>query len=127
MWIALAVAAPVVAAVAWFVVSALPVRRMTRYLAYDSEGVTISATTKVPWKSVSRVEVHTTAAGPWFEDFWIVLKADGRSTIRVPEPLAPRILAGLQSLPGFDNETLLRATATVTKARFVCWTRRPDA
>jgi len=66
-------------------------------------------------------------AGPWFEDFWIVLKVDRRSVVRIPEPLAPRILADLQALPGFDKETLLRATATVTKARFVCWTRRPAA
>lgn len=126
MWIVLAVAAPVAAAVAWFWVSALPIRRMTRHLAYDSDGLTISATRRVSWTSLSRVEVHTTAGGPWFEDFCIVLHVDGRSAVRIPEPLVPRILAGLHALPGFDNETLFRAIATCTKARFACWIRRAD-
>lgn len=123
MWIALTIAAPLAGAIAWFVVGALPVRRMTRHLSYDSEGITISATTKVPWKAISRVEVRTTGAGPWLEDFWIILEVDGRGPVSIPEPLVPMVLGGFQALPGFDNETLLKATGTVAKARFVCWTR----
>ena len=123
MWIALAIAAPMAGAIAWFLVSALPVRRMTRHLSYDSEGITSARGRRCRGGPSREWEVRTTGAGPWLEDFWIILEVDGRGPVRIPEPLAPIVLGGLQTLPGFDNEMLLKATGTVTKARFVCWTR----
>jgi hypothetical protein len=98
-------------------------RRLTRHLSCDSEGIRISATTRVPWHEISRAEIHRNGEGPWLEDFWIVLTVDGRRAIRIPEPLAPLVLRALQGLPGFDNETLLKVSGITESATFVCWTR----
>ena len=98
-------------------------RRLTRHLSCDSEGIRISATTKVPWHEISRAEIHRNGEGPWLEDFWIVLTVDGRRAIRIPEPHAPLVLRALQGLPGFDNETLLKVSGITESAKFVCWSR----
>jgi hypothetical protein len=100
-------------------------RRLTRHFSCDSEGIRISATTKVPWREISRAEIHRNGEGPWLEDFWIVLTVDGRRAIRIPEPLAPVVLRALQALPGFDNETLLKVRGIAESATFVCWSRTP--
>jgi hypothetical protein len=44
-----------------------------------------------------------------------------------PDLLVPRVLPHIQHLPGFDNETLLRAVGSTEKAVFPCWKRSVSA
>lgn len=112
----------VVLLAAWFIF-AMPTRRLVRYLRTDDIGIHLGPSDLIPWRNLREVHVETTAGGPWKEDFFIVLVAGGRRPVRIPEPLAPRILAALQNLPGFDNDALMRAVGSVEKAKFLCWVR----
>jgi hypothetical protein len=69
------------------------------------------------------IRVETTAGGPWFGDYGLVLEADGRRAVRLPEPLVPIVLPSLQLLPNFDNQSLIRAMATTEKVKLSVWSR----
>jgi hypothetical protein len=76
------------------------------------------------WDNLLRVEVLTTNQGPIMTDiFWKLV--DTRATYMVPmgSPGEDRLLRRLQSLPGFNNESLANAMTSVSNAQFLCWER----
>jgi hypothetical protein len=109
------------AASGWIVLVA-PIRRLVRYLAADDVGIRVGRSEVIRWADLREIRVETTAAGPWLEDFFLVLVAGGRRPVRIPDRLVPIVLPSLQRLPSFDNETFLRATGSAEKASFLCWT-----
>jgi hypothetical protein len=122
MWAVIVGGLAILGAVAWLRYVA-PVRTLVRYLDAGTEGIRISRADVIRWPELREISVETTAGGPWFEDFYLVLVSDGRRPVRVPDPLVPAILPAVQRLPNFDNETLIRATGSTEKAKFLCWTR----
>ena len=78
---------------------------------------------QVTWDELEEVVIKTTAAGPYFEDFFLILHGQNGSGCVVPLEQAGTtgLLERLQSLPGFDHEKLIQATASVEEARFTCW------
>ena len=99
-------------------------RRRLAYLAADANGLTIGPGDLIPWSEILEVRVDTTDAGPYDEDLFLVITARGRVAVRIPSPLVPRVLPQIQRLPGFDNETFIKAMSCASNATFVRWIAR---
>ena len=81
-------------------------------------------TEEVRWTELIAVEVVTTDDGPAAEDVFFVLHGSAGGCV-VPQGQMPEgLLERLQALPGFDNEVLIEAMASVDHATFTCWTGR---
>ena len=83
----------------------------------------------VRWDDLVEVGIVTTDAGPWLEDvFWLLSASDGKTGCAVPQEAegADKLLEALQKLPGFDNETVIKAMGSTSNARFVCWRRNAE-
>jgi hypothetical protein len=63
----------------------------------------------------------TTSGGPVEEDVFFVLIYHDGSTKSVPLGEGQDLLAQLQELPGFDNETFIRAMAVTEEGVSVLW------
>jgi hypothetical protein len=124
MWIGIVGGAVLLGMAAWFRFVA-PIRRLVRYLRADELGVHVGPSDVVRWSDLREIRVETTAGGPYFEDFWVVLHSNRRS-VRIPDRLVSRVLPSLQRLPNFDNDAFIRATGSAEKATFLCW-RSADA
>ena len=82
---------------------------------------------EVMWNDLTEVGILTTDEGPVLEDVYFMLVGSSRGkgcaiaqgAIGI-EPL----LAKLQSLPGFDNEALIKAMGCTSNNRFVCWKKK---
>jgi hypothetical protein len=70
----------------------------------------------VRWEALAEVALMTTSGGPFEEDVFFVLTYDGGSNSAIPLGEAEELLQRLQELPGFDNETFIRAMGSVRKA-----------
>ena len=125
IWAALLGTVIVLAAIGWLALIA-PTRRLVRYLHADESGIRVGRFDIVRWTDLREVNVETTAAGPWSDDFFLVLVASGRRSIRIPDPLVPIVLPSVQQLPNFDNDALIRAVGSVHKATFRCWVYEPS-
>jgi hypothetical protein len=86
----------------------------------------------VVWEELEGVDVLTTSSGPWDEDVFLVLLGPEQAPACVIpqgsagfQPLIERVLA----LPGFDHQEFVRAMASASERRSVCWRRasRPAA
>ena len=62
----------------------------------------------------------TTSRGPFQDDVFFVLTHDDGSNNAIPPSEAGELLPGLQQLPGFDNETFIRAIGSVRMAYRRC-------
>ena len=64
----------------------------------------------------------TTDAGPAVTDVYFIL-ADSAGECIIPMGSAgdEGLLEKLQTLPGFDNETYIKAMSSTENARFLCW------
>jgi hypothetical protein len=99
-------------------------RRLTQpfaELGADSVGLTLSAGDRIFWADVCEIRVETSAAGPYDDDFFLVIVAAGREPVRIPSPPIARVLPHLQRLPGFDNEAFIKAAGSTENATFICW------
>ncbi|MFN0064090.1 MAG: hypothetical protein ACKVPX_16405 [Myxococcaceae bacterium] len=79
------------------------------------------------WHALRRVEVRTTARGPWGEDFFFILYGENNARCVVPNSQSGRLFDKLQGLPNFDFQTFIRATASSGHARFLCWENKTAA
>lgn len=108
IYVILALAFLGLAIASWYVLNALRTRRMAGHLRADDSGITVGPNDTIAWESLTEVRIDTTAAGPWRDDFFVILSAKGRRPVRIPEPLIGEdLLSGLQRLPGFDSEKLI--------------------
>ena len=65
----------------------------------------------------------TTSRGPFEEDVYFVLTYDDGSNSAIPLGEAADLLPWLQELPGFDNETFIRAMAVSAEGISALWRR----
>lgn len=84
-------------------------------------------TETVRWDDLQEVGIVTTDEGPAAEDvFWLLLGANGRCAVPSGADGMKELLARLQKLPGFDNESVIKAMGSTENAKFVCWKRISD-
>jgi hypothetical protein len=81
------------------------------------------------WEDLGSITIVTTDAGPFCVDLhWALASRDGRQVLSVPLGAMgeQELLHELQRrLPDFDNEMVIRATASTNSAIFVVWRWRP--
>jgi hypothetical protein len=77
----------------------------------------------VHWDALRAVLLETTDQGPFVEDLWWIL-IDNEGHCIIPQEVGSEmLLARLQELPGFDNDAVVAAMASVENKIFVCWQR----
>ncbi len=75
------------------------------------------------WEALAEVALMTTSSGPFEEDVFFVLTYDDGSNSAVPLGEAAELLPRLQELPGFDNETFIRAMGVSEEGISSLWRR----
>jgi len=80
----------------------------------------------VTWAKLKEVAIRTTPEGPWKEDVFFLLVAEGGGGCAVPagDPSADALMSRLQSLPDFDNDAFIEAMTTIEDGLFVIWQRQ---
>jgi hypothetical protein len=77
----------------------------------------------VRWAALAEVVLMTTSRGPFEEDVFFVLTYDDGSNQSIPLGEAQHLLPRLQQLPGFDNETFIRAMGVSEESVSTLWRR----
>jgi hypothetical protein len=77
----------------------------------------------IRWDALAEVVLMTTSRGPFEEDVFFVLTFDDGSDRLIPLGAGQDLLTRLQALPGFDNETFIRAMAVSEEGVSVLWRR----
>jgi hypothetical protein len=76
------------------------------------------------WSDLCEVSIVTTEEGPFADDvFWLLVGTTGGCAVPSNAVGAAALLERLQELPGFDNETVIKAMGSTGNAEFVCWQR----
>ena len=76
------------------------------------------------WDDLLEVSIMTTDEGPFAVDvYWLLRGASGGCTVPSDAEGLEALLARLQQLPNFNNETVVQAMGSTANATFVCWTR----
>jgi hypothetical protein len=77
---------------------------------------------KVAWNELSLVAIETNNQGPFVEDvFWVL--ATKEYSLRIPQSAtgSTELLERLQSLPNFDNGSVISAMGCAEDRFFICW------
>jgi hypothetical protein len=77
----------------------------------------------VCWEALVEVTVMTTSRGPFEEDVFVVLAYDDGTNDTIPLGEAEELLQRLQELPGFDNESFIRAMGVSDESICSLWRR----
>lgn len=79
---------------------------------------------EIRWDQLVRVVLVTTSEGPFVDDLYWLLIGAGQAGCAVPGQAAGPLLQRLQRLPGFDDEAVIRASASTEEATFLVWEGR---
>lgn len=102
-------------------------RRQREFVQIDDDGVAVEGKKgieRVAWQEVNRVRILTTNEGPWVEDVYFLLEAEGGHGCAVPHQAAVRtnLLEELQSrLPGVRDEKVIEAMGCTDNGSFTIW------
>src|SRR5262249_24146358 len=103
--------------------------RIRSWVTFDDEKVERTSSdgtaSSVRWDDLQKVAIITNSYGPGAEDLFFILVGKGEAVCAIPhsaEGMHP-LLARLQQLRGFDNESVIRAMGSTSEAVFACWTR----
>jgi hypothetical protein len=77
----------------------------------------------VRWDALVEVTLMTTSRGPFEEDVFVVLAYDDGTNNTIPLGEAEQLLPRLQELPGFDNESFIRAMGVSDESIRSLWRR----
>lgn len=77
----------------------------------------------VRWDALVEVTLMTTSRGPFEEDVFIVLAYQDGTNSTIPLGDAEQLLPRLQELPGFDNESFIRAMGISHESICSLWRR----
>ena len=82
---------------------------------------------QVAWDDLERVEILTTADGPFAAGaFWVLIGSKSGCVIPWGATGDQDLLDELQALPDFDHLALVFATPTTEERRILCWERTCD-
>ncbi|MES2507339.1 MAG: hypothetical protein V4599_11585 [Verrucomicrobiota bacterium] len=77
---------------------------------------------RIAWDNLQKVEILTTEDGPFAPDrFWVLHGKHSGCVIPQGATGDAKLLAQLQTLPGFDNGAVIEAMGSTSNATFVCW------
>jgi len=82
---------------------------------------------RVSWDELIKVEIQTSDAGPFAEDFYFLLHAENGKGVAVSNGLAVehQLLKELQErLPGLDDRAVIVAAGSTENRNFVIWERQ---
>jgi len=102
-------------------------RQQHEFVQVDDDGVAVKGKKgieRVGWQEVNRVRILTTNEGPWVEDVYFLLEAEGGHGCAVPHQAAIRtkLLEELQSrLSGVQDEKVIEAMGCTDNASFTIW------
>jgi hypothetical protein len=114
-------------ALALLVLPAITARRR-EFVQIDDEGVAVETKKgieRVSWSEVQKVRILTTNEGPWVEDVYFLLEANGKGCA-VPHGAAVRtkLLEELQTrLSGVRDDRVIEAMACAGNNIFTIWER----
>lgn len=77
----------------------------------------------VRWDALVEVTLMTTSRGPFEEDVFLVLAYQDGTNSTIPLGDAEQLLPRLQELPGFDNESFIRAMGVSHESICSLWRR----
>ena len=78
----------------------------------------------VAWDDLEVVAIETTDEGPFVADvFWNFAGKTSSCVVPLGATGDEALLTRVQSLPGFDNEMLVKAMTSTSNERFVLWRR----
>lgn len=103
--------------------------RRREFVQIDEDGVAVEAkggVEHVTWEEVQKVRILTTNEGPFVEDVYFLLEAQGGRGCAVPHEAAVRtkLLEELQSrLPGLQDEKVIEAMGCTDNNSFTIWER----
>ncbi|NNE00056.1 MAG: hypothetical protein HKN47_22275 [Pirellulaceae bacterium] len=76
------------------------------------------------WDDLQSVVILTTDQGPMLPDlYWVLSSGQSNCMIAQGATGEKAMIERLQSLPGFDNETMIDAMSSITTQRFALWHR----
>ena len=75
------------------------------------------------WDALVEVTLITTSRGPFEEDVFFVLAYEDGTNNTIPLSDAEQLLPRLQELPGFDNESFIRAMGVSHESICSLWRR----
>jgi len=94
----------------------------------DEQGVSVTAgdgkVEQVAWHELQAIDIVTTDEGPFVEDVFWVLHAEGHGCV-VPGQFGNALLDHANHFPGWNTEAVLAAMGSTDNARFEVW-RKPD-
>jgi hypothetical protein len=79
--------------------------------------------TGVRWDALKEVSLQTTSRGPFEEDVFFVFAYDDGPSTAIGLGDSEHLLSRLQQLPGFDNESFVRAMGVSEEGTAVLWQR----
>ena len=81
-------------------------------------------TERVTWDDLQRVEILTTADGPFAPDvFWVLSGTDAGCVIPWGATGDRELLERLQTLQRFDNTAVINSASKTDEAMTLCWQR----
>ena len=86
-----------------------------------------STNESVKWNDLQRVEILTTADGPFAPDmFWVLYGSTDGCVIPWGATGESELINRLQALPGFRNDVIVNAVSLTTNNQLPCWERTPQ-
>ena len=85
---------------------------------------------RVSWSELTKVEIQTSNAGPFAEDFYFVLHGANGKGVAIANDVAfrHRLLDELQQrLPGLDDKAVIEAWGCTDNRSFLIWERKSGA
>lgn len=78
---------------------------------------------RVAISDLQAVIIETNDTDPWGADVWWILVGSEKNGCVFPGGATGEgdILKAVQALPGFDNETFIKAMTSTDNQRFLCW------
>lgn len=95
----------------------------------DSEGVTRplgkGKLEQIRWDDLEKIEIITTADGPWGEDvFWVLSEAATGCVVANGDAKIHALMDRLQSFPGFNDQAVIDAMGSTSANSFLIWQRQ---
>lgn len=82
------------------------------------------AVESLAWNDLEVLAIETTDEGPFVADvFWNFQGKTSRLVVPLGATGDEAMLTRVQSLPGFDNEMLVKAMTSTSNERFILWRR----
>lgn len=80
--------------------------------------------TEIPMEEIMEIAIITTSQGPIYPDIFWLLKSESNYYIIPSEGPGENFLEEVQHLPGFDNETIIKAMQSTEDDIFKCYNKK---